>query len=264
MKISFTKCHANGNDFILILENKFPKNLPKKRVINRLCNRNKGVGADGVLIISKSKNYDFLINYYNSDGSFETLCANGSRCACLYMYLEKKVKNSIVFEAGDGVHFANINNDKTVSMSMITPKYNSQHITPEDGYGGYFIDSGAPHFVTEFEDLNNKAELINIAKKIRFNKVFGNRGTNVNFYNIKSKNILNILTYEKGIEGFVLSCSSGSTAVVFHASKNFSLKSPITTVSSGGKLKFVFDDLWEDFLCIGPAEILFSSDFNFI
>ena len=263
MKITFTKCHANGNDFILILEKNFPKNISKKIIINKLCDRNKGVGADGLLIISDSDKYDFLLNYYNSDGSWETLCANGSRCACLYMYTNNKVENNIVFMTGDGVHYANINKDNTISMSMITPRYSSKLISPE-GYKGYFIDSGAPHFVTELENLTTKDDLINDAKNIRFNEAFSERGTNVNFYNKKSENILNVLTYEKGIENFVLSCSSGSTAVVFHAAKKFNLKSPTTTVSPGGKLKFIYDDLWKDAWCVGPAEILFTAKFCYI
>jgi diaminopimelate epimerase len=196
MKIPFTKCHANGNDFILILEKNFPKKIPKQTVIKTLCNRNIGIGADGLLIISKSDKYDFSLDYYNSDGSWESLCANGSRCACLAMYLNNKVKKNVFFEAGDGVHRAIIDENNIVSMSMAAPKYKSKFISPE-GCDGYFINSGAPHYVTELQNLKNTDALINTAKNVRFNKCFFPGGVNVNFFNKRSKKSLNILTYEK-------------------------------------------------------------------
>ena len=69
MKIPFTKCHANGNDFILILSENFPDVGAKESLIQRLCNRNTGIGADGLFIILPSENYDFCLDYYNADGS---------------------------------------------------------------------------------------------------------------------------------------------------------------------------------------------------
>ena len=88
-------------------------------------------------------------------------------------------------------------------------------------------------------------------------------GINVNFYKLGNDGTVEIRTYEKGVEQMVLSCSSGSTAVVFHLSHSFGLSSPITTTSPGGKLQFTFDKNWEDSTCEGPAEILYSGEFNY-
>ena len=85
MKIIFSKYHANGNDFILVLDKNFPDKFRSPNIIARLCNRQFGIGADGLFVISDSIQNDFLLDYYNSDGSWETLCANGSRCAVLLM-----------------------------------------------------------------------------------------------------------------------------------------------------------------------------------
>ena len=98
MKIPFTKCHANGNDFILILSEDFPDIDAKESLIQRLCNRNTGIGADGLFIILSSEKYDFFLDYYNSDGSWETLCANGSRCASKFMYNLNNTKQKLKFE----------------------------------------------------------------------------------------------------------------------------------------------------------------------
>ena len=82
------------------------------------------------------------------------------------------------------------------------------------------------------------------------------------FYRIKPNNIIEIRTYEKGVEQLMLSCSSGSAAVVYHLSNIHSLISPITTSSIGGSLKFTFDEVWKEAFCEGPAELLFSGEFE--
>ena len=70
MKIQFTKYHANGNDFILVMNEDLPAKFRQPKIINRLCSRRTGIGADGMFIISPSKDYDFFLDYYNADGSW--------------------------------------------------------------------------------------------------------------------------------------------------------------------------------------------------
>ena len=153
MNIPFTNSHANGNDFILIHANDFPAKYRTKNIICNICSRHTGIGADGLLIVSESKHYDFELDYYNCDGSWETLCANGSRCAILYMYRNKKIKENTKFLAGDGVHAAKLLKQSSVSMSINTPTYKSNKLIVE-GLSGYFIDSGAKHFVVESKNLD--------------------------------------------------------------------------------------------------------------
>ena len=99
MKVLFTKYTANGNDFILIQSKHLPKNECHPQLISRLCNRKFRIGADGLLLISKSKNYDFFIDYYNSDGGWETFCANGSRCVAKFMSNNQN-KQHLTFQTG--------------------------------------------------------------------------------------------------------------------------------------------------------------------
>ena len=148
MILPFTKCHANGNDFILIHSDDFPKESRTKDVIRRLCCRHTGIGADGLFVISPSEKLDFLLDYYNSDGSWETLCANGSRCVVQLMHQGGYIENKTVFLAGDGSHAAEIHKNGIVSMQMNVPKYRSDLLSPV-GCDGYFVDSGARHFVYE-------------------------------------------------------------------------------------------------------------------
>ena len=258
MKILFTKYHANGNDFILVMDEDFPERFRQPNIINRLCCRRIGVGADGMFIISPSKNYDFFLDYYNADGSWEALCANGSRCAVHLMYNKSLVDKNMVFCAGDGEHRAKILKGNDILMSMNPPKYKSNNIAPE-GVAGFFIDNGARHFVCESEIMDD-GYVFEMGKKIRNSNIFHPRGINVNFYRQTHRDCIEIKTYEKGVERVMLSCASGSAAVVFHLSQINRISSPVTTQSAGGKLTHTFDEKWEEPWVGGPAEPLFVGE----
>ena len=260
MKILFTKYHANGNDFILVMNKSFPERFRKPDVISHLCHRRFGIGADGLFIISPSEDYDFFLDYYNADGSWETLCANGSRCAVHFMYNSGLVDVNMIFGAGDGKHCAKILKDDHVLMSMKSPEYKSENIAPE-GLAGFFVDSGARHFVCE-SDFMDDDYVFEMGKKIRNCDIFYPYGINVNFYRQTSGNCIEIKTYEKGVERVMLSCASGSTAVVFHLSQINAISSPTTTQSVGGKLTFTFDKKWEEPWVEGPTKLLFSGEFE--
>ena len=260
MNIIFNKYHANGNDFILVLDEGFPEKFRRSNIISRLCHRRIGIGSDGMFIISPSKDYDFFLDYYNSDGSWETLCANGSRCAVHFMYNKGLVGASMVFGAGDGEHRAKILKNGDVLMSMGLPQYKSDNISPK-GMSGFFIDSGAPHFVCQSEIMDDNY-VFEMGRKIRNSNFFQPRGINVNFYRQINRNCIEIKTYEKGVERIMLSCASGSTAVVFHLSQINSIFSPTTTQSVGGNLIFTFDKKWKNPWVKGPAQPLFVGEFE--
>mgnify|MGYP000521823236 FL=1 len=101
-----------------------------------------------------------------------------------------------------------------------------------------------------------------MGKKIRNSDIFQPRGINVNFYRQTYDNCIEIKTYEKGVERVMLSCASGSAAVVFHLSQINVVSSPTTTQSVGGKLTFTFDEKWGDPWVRGPSECLFGGEFE--
>ena len=260
MILPFSKCHANGNDFILTHSVDFPKEARTETIIKRLCCRHTGIGANGLFVISPSEKYDFMLDYYNSDGSWERLCANGSRCSVLFMRQCGSIKNMAVFLAGDGPHSAEILTNGNVKMQMLPPKYRSDLISPE-GCDGYFVDSGARHFVCESANLSNDFVYDN-GHAVRNSHIFQPEGINVNFYTVKGKNQVYIKTYEKGVEEVMQSCASGSTAVVFHLAKKKRIYAPVLVRSSGGNLTFYFNEDCDDIWTEGPAEILFSGNFE--
>ena len=139
MIIPFYKYHANGNDFILICSVdtlKFGCNFKKQYLIKPIIEKITGIGADGILYVRDQNNslrqltkYDFNLDYYNSDGSWETFCANGSRCAAKLMYDLNYVNKIMKFKTGAGLHSAKIGDDGYIKMDMIVPKYISKLMT---------------------------------------------------------------------------------------------------------------------------------------
>ena len=102
MKINFSKYNGAGNDFIVIDDRKNNiENSPS--LIEKLCNRNFGIGGDGLILIKESKSVDFEIFHYTSDGNLGSLCGNGSRCAISFAYNNKIISKKTKFDAFDGI-----------------------------------------------------------------------------------------------------------------------------------------------------------------
>lgn len=258
--IPFAKAHGNGNDTILFIRENCSEIISNPGFIKKICKRRTGIGADCVIIISKTKKYDFKMDYYNSDGTWETFCANGARCAVKYLNKKKLIENSTTFIAGDGEHEAKININ-TISIKMRTPKLLSNEIKVNN-FKGQLIDSGAQHFCIHVKDINKLDDIEKLGRKIRNSKIFMPKGVNVNFVEFKKTNLLNVCTYEKGVEKIMLSCGSGSIASAFYLSKNNIIDSPMESISDGGKLIISFNDTWSDVWIKGEAKILFESKFS--
>ena len=149
MKIKFSKYNGAGNDFIVIDDRK--NNIDNNpSLIEKLCNRNFGIGGDGLILIKESKLTDFEIFHYTSDGNLGSLCGNGSRCAISFAYNNKIIGKKTKFDAFDGIHNAEIINDTLVKMEM---KINSEII--ENEYGTW-VDTGSPHLVIIILFLSKK------------------------------------------------------------------------------------------------------------
>ena len=179
MLLPFTKAHGTGNHFIIIYLPDCLELQITDSLIQKLCSTHTGIGADGVLVLSMIEEYDFKMDYYNNDGSWETMCANGARCAGLFLYKKNIINQKATFISGDGAHEIIINDSKNVSLTIYPPEYTSKEIIIDD-FSGFLINSGAKHFVVEVENIDNHDwELV--GRKIRYSEPFSPHGTNVNF-----------------------------------------------------------------------------------
>ncbi len=257
MVIPFTKAHGTGNDFIIL----FSKDVPLLKItasfIKNLCNRHTGVGADGLLLISQYEGFDFKIDYYNNDGSWETMCANGARCAVLFMYKRGLIKKHCLFLAGDGPHKSEVIDELNVKIKMSPPRFCDKPVNI-CGFKGRHVDSGAQHFVVPVDSFS-KINAFSLGKKIRYSKHFSPKGINVNFFKKIGSNSIQVLTYEKGVERIMMSCGSGSVASAFYASILTEISSGVIIQVSGGSLSLDFDSGWKNVWLSGAAILLFNS-----
>ena len=258
MKIKFSKYNGAGNDFIVIDDRKnIIENNPS--LIKKLCNRNFGVGGDGLILIKESKSTDFEIFHYTPDGNLGSLCGNGSRCGISFAYNNKIIGKKTIFDAFDGTHNAEIINDSLVKMEM---KINSEII--ENEYGTW-VDTGSPHLVIE-KDNTDELDVNLLGSSIRYNEYYKKEGVNVNFIEKISNESFKIRTYERGVENETLACGTGSTASAI--CMNYLGKSQsnnITMKCRGGDLKVEFiskDNLFTNINITGPAKLVFEGQID--
>ena len=253
MKMPFYKYQGTGNDFVMI-DNR-SKQFPKENIntILKICDRNFGIGADGIILIENDTDFDFRMLYFNADGS-QTFCGNGGRCAVSFAKYLEIITLKTNFIAFDGAHFAKIEND-IVSLQMIDV---TKVILKENSV---FAFTGTQHHVELVENLETYP-VIEMGRKIR--NSYPAPGSNVNFVKQLNHNTFQVRTYEKGVENETLACGTGVTAVAIamHKTKKTTdqvIKLPVM----GGDLHVSFDEnqgKYTNVFLKGPAEFVFKGN----
>ena len=195
-----TKYSANGNDFILFIDK---VKRDRRELAKKLCHRQNGIGADGLVVLVPHKDYDFEWEFYNSDGSLANMCGNASRAVAHFAH-EKGISKDgkAEFLTGAGVIRATINGLYVVS-DMIPPRVIETKID-EYGENWWLIDTGVPHLVAVREDISSFD--IEIARELR-----EKYDCNVNICK-PEKDTLFVRTYERGVEDETLACGTGMVA----------------------------------------------------
>lgn len=252
MKIPFTKYQATGNDFVLI-DNRNNRYSFIKDLIEKICDRRFGIGADGLMLIEKHPTLDFNLVYYNSDGS-QSLCGNGSRAAVAMAATLGLLKTKTTFNAYDGAHEAELLPTGIVRLKM-NPVTEVKQTGPD-----YFINTGSPHHLQFVPDVNN-VNVVEAGRKIRYSDTYKPAGTNVNFIQLQDNNTIFVRTYERGVEDETYSCGTGVTAAALAASFH-GYKSPVHIKVKGGELDVEFKTgqagMFEEIYLIGPAKMVFE------
>ena len=255
MQLTFYKYQGTGNDFI-ILDNQEGNIYLTSEQINFLCNRKFGIGADGLMLLNHSNEYDFEMVYYNAHGKESTMCGNGGRCLVQFAMDIGIKKSQYHFKAIDGPHDAHFEKNGWVDLKM----KNVDKI--ERYYGDFILDTGSPHYIKTVTDIANY-EVFKEGRAIRFSKDFEDIGINVNFVEVTDEDTITVRTYERGVENETLSCGTGVTAAALVFAHNEAGFNRIEVNTLGGKLAVEFDKLDETFtniwLC-GPATFVFKGE----
>ncbi len=255
MKIQFYKYQGTGNDFVMIDNRNNVFDQSSTALVQKLCDRRYGVGADGLILIENLDDLDFNMIYFNADGS-QSFCGNGSRCAVAFAKRLGIIEKQALFLSTDGEHEAWINADGQVSLKM------HDVLTFEKGDDYYFINTGSPHYIVQAANV----KAVNVKEEgaaIRYNDRFKAEGTNVNFVNY-SDSSLEIRTYERGVEDETLSCGTGVTAAALSlADVNKLDAGKIDINAAGGQLQVSFKRVgneFKDIWLIGPATEVYQGE----
>ena len=253
--ILFNKYQGAGNDFIIIDNREGVFNPENSVLICKLCDRRFGIGADGLILISRSREYDFEMKYFNSDGFEGSMCGNGGRCSADFSIRTGIAGKKLVFKAIDGVHKA-ISEDGIIRLQM-----NDVH-NPALIKGSYFINTGSPHYVIFKKDVK-EIDVNGEGKKFRWSEDFAPGGTNVNFVETEQNGIY-VRTFERGVEEETLSCGTGVTASAIASvlTGHFDTKS-VSVRTMGGNLSVSLNVTGNDITDIwlsGPATFVFKGE----
>lgn len=261
MLLHFYKYEGAGNDFIII-DNRTNKLVLDKENIVSLCLRHFGIGADGLMLLEdKTKDVDFVMKFFNPDGSSEMMCGNGGRCIVRFASDLGIIKDKkTVFLAPDGQHRAEILAEGNVALRM-------QDVNIFETYEeGIWCNTGASHFVVACKEVKNE-DVYNRGRSLRYDGRFEkHNGANVNFYTKIDDNHLLVRTYERGVENETLACGTGitATAICYAMENNFKDGAYTINVSTlYNSLQVSFLKKNNSFLnisLIGPAKKVFEGD----
>ena len=280
MKIDFVKMQGLGNDFILIdclskplSDSSFLSNLAKK-----LCNRNFGIGADGLMLILPSSKADLRMRIFNYDGSEAQMCGNGIRCFAKYAYENKLVsKNRFTVETLAGIIIPELImvNKKVSGIKVDTgiPKLRRREIpmigedsptvidetlkvNPEQTFKITCVSMGNPHCITFVNDVQS-IPADEIGPKIENHPLFPEK-TNVEFIQVLNKQEINFRVWERGV-GETLACGTGACAALVAAVLNKKTDREATIHLPGGDLDIQWADDGHVYMT-GPAELVFRGE----
>ncbi len=261
--LTFTKMNGAGNDFVM-LDNRDGKLALNKAQIAQLCDRHRGIGADGLLALEPAQNgANFRMRYYNADGGEAEMCGNGARCFARFAQKVTGLGGEFSFETLGGVITAMFFGD-IVHIQMSEP--HSLRLGDALDVAGekltvHSVNTGVPHAVVFVDDLEG-TDIRKLGAALRYHAHFAPKGTNANFVQNVGPQAIAIRTYERGVEDETLACGTGmvACALVYHELTGAS--SPVQVkVRGGDTLEIGFEksgDTYRKVTLTGPADFTFE------
>lgn len=275
--MKFTKMHGLGNDFIFF-ENLTNIEMNYSAMAIRLCHRQLGIGADGIIAVLPSEIADLRMRIINADGSEANMCGNAIRCFGRYAYERGLVKSKTFrIETFAGIIIPEVitEDEKVISVRVNMGKLNTERqFIPMLGYEKEAIQvpvqvgdqefkltsllMGVPHTMVFVDDLKS-VDLFKIGPAIKKHSLFP-KGTNVNFVEVVSRDRIKLRTWERGA-GATLACGTGSCASAVASAINKHTGRKVSVELQYGQLDIEWAEDGTVFMT-GPAEESFSGEIN--
>ncbi|GBD91602.1 diaminopimelate epimerase [bacterium BMS3Abin04] len=280
-KITFTKMAGAGNDFIVIDKKINPYFNAESGLVGKLCKRRTGIGADGLITLHDEDEFDFSMNYFNSDGSSGALCGNGARCIIKYAYITERLNSSETkFLFNDEIFTGIIHNKSEIEFNLHSPNEIRRNFYIELDNRKLkvnYVNVGTPHVVIKISDIpkeldNNSSffddiedvPVYELGRKVRYHKEFAPEGVNVNFIDVKNGSLL-IRTYERGVEEETLSCGTGAVSSAIIVYLNEGINPPVKLLTLSKEYLTVNFDLSDNkfnkLSLTGNAQVIYNGEF---
>ena len=264
---TFYKMSGSGNDFVMVDATKEGAgSLTSADMVQAICARATGIGADGLVLLERSDRADFRMVYLNSDGSPADLCGNASLCSS-----RLAAELGII---GDGDF--RLETDAGILAGRFTdgsPEVDLQPVTgtrtglpfrlePGERWIGFTV-AGVPHLVVRVEDVAT-VDVVKRGRPLRYDASLP-AGANVNFVAPDGAGGWRVRTYERGVEGETLACGTGSVATAILLSEHGEASGAVSLTTRSGKVLRVrlerLPDGWQPSLS-GEARIVFQGTFG--
>lgn len=276
--LTFWKYQGLGNDFIMFNGLEEPTSPLKKLtpdIIQSLCHRHTGIGADGIVVASRTPEKSYLMTYFNADGHEAEMCGNGLRCmVALLRDLGEDLTHPTQILTGGSAIIAQSQSDGSVRNSMPAPVFRDIQGIPkpddpnlihtidfdERRFHGIIVNIGNPHAV--IPESITLDDLLTWGPKIEHHPMFPGR-TNVEFIEVLNTRQLKIQIWERGV-GRTLACGSGATAsaVAAAALGKIHTGQDIKIIMDGGTLTLNVSPDFKDIWLQGPAQIVFQGELS--
>jgi diaminopimelate epimerase len=266
----FTKMHGLGNDF-LVIDERIESGHDWPQLARHLCDRRRGVGADGILLIGPGRHEPLRMRLINADGSEAEMCGNGVRCAAVLAAERGLAGRRAVWETGAGPVVTEVGDDGMVSVDMGTPRFAPAEI-PVDAPGADALEvdvelpgavvrascvgMGNPHCVIVVDDLE-ATPVGEWGPLIERHRLFPAR-TNVEFVVVLSPRHVRQRTFERGV-GETDACGTGACATMVALRRRGLVEAAVDVELRGGTLRIEWPDDGP-VLMTGPAETVYEGE----
>ncbi len=272
-KVQFSKWQGLGNNYIVLHVEELPWELTPERV-RRLCDRNLGIGSDGILLVGPQTGEDrFKLRIFNPDGSEAEMCGNGVRMVARKLRMEGSLKSdTVVLETAAGEIVPKLGDGYQVTVDMGLARFGGEKL---DGFDGdaveetlhaagrsfvfTFVDVGNPHAVIKSPWPLELVPLHEVGPMIEEHKYFP-RKANVEFVKVVNEHEARVRVWERGV-GETRACGTGATATAVALVKTGECESPVTVELPGGRLVVEVRPDWRVFMT-GPAEEIYHGDLS--
>jgi len=280
-RVSFTKMHGAGNDYIYVYTPECPIENPAE-VSVALSRPHFSIGSDGLILIGKSEVADFSMHIYNNDGSEAMMCGNGTRCVGKYVYDHQlTTKTTVTLETLSGIkiihlHLAADGKVASATVDMGEPRLEvaSQFLTTNclavrkhvfkvggiEGFEGTFVSMGNPHFVIFVPNVE-ELDVARYGRSLEFAAAFPER-CNIEFVTQRPDGTLRMRVWERG-SGITLACGTGACATAVAACLTGRTGHEADVEMDGGTLHIEWREADNHIYMTGPAATAFEGTVDF-